>query len=153
MLKCLLFFLFAFLIVSSFSFAKDNEPELQKEFGHDLTHVPFFLRFAFNKEFNKDWKKSDYPERKAFLTKYEANVAAEQVKEEAEQKAEAEREKERLREKNEAQHKADERLKASLAEEKSEKDADDERQKEFDKGLQTQQRELDDMRRQALQGQ
>src|ERR1700679_219596 len=86
MVKYLLNFLFVFLILSSFSFAKNDDTKLQSEYGYDLIHAPFFLRFAFEKEFTKDWQKSDYPEREAFLKDYETNLAAEQKKEQVEAK-------------------------------------------------------------------
>ena len=118
MLKYLLNSLFIFLMLSSFSLANNDEAKLQaklqKEFGHDLTHAPFFLRFAYYKEFDKDWKETDYLERKAFLGDYETQSAAEQAKEEADAKAQIAKEKERLREKREALRKENEQLKAQL---------------------------------------
>ena len=123
MVKYLLSFLLIFLMLSSFSFAKmDEDAKLKKDFGPDLVHVPFFLRFSFSKQFNKDWKKSDYSERKAFLKDYETNLAADQSKQKAEARAEAEKEKERLLEKKRSSvQKERDRLRAQLAEEKAEK--------------------------------
>ena len=134
MVKYLLNFLCIFLFLSSLSFAKEafDEAFLQKEFGADLSHAPFFLRFAYSKEFNKDWKKTDYLERKAFLTEYETNLATDQAKEKAEAKVAAAEEKERYLANKEALLKEKNRLKAREAEEKAEKLADEERQKEFD---------------------
>ena len=102
MSKYLLNFLFVFLMLSSFSFAKNEDAQLQKEFGNDLTKAPFFLRFAYSKEFNKDWKDTDYSERRAFLMDYETNLAAKQAQEKIDAKAAAAEEKERLRRKRSA---------------------------------------------------
>jgi len=157
MVKYLLNFLFVFLMLSSFSFAQKDDAKLQvklqKEFGYDLTHVPFFLRFSYYKKFDKNWKESDYPERLAFLKNYETNLAAEQVKEKADAKAAAAKEKERLGEKKEALRKEKERSKARLAEEKAEKKAEEGRQKEFNASVSEQKKELQQMtRRRAAQG-
>jgi hypothetical protein len=154
MVKYLLNFLCIFLFLSSLSFAKEafDEAFLQKEFGDDLSHAPFFLRFAFNKEFNKDWGKSDYLERKIFLTNYETGLAVEQVKEKTDAKAAAAQEKERYLATKEALLKEKERLKAQEAEEKAEKLAEEKRQKEFDQATRKQQQELEQMEQQATQG-
>ena len=150
------FFLFIFLALSSPSFANNDEAKLEakleKEFGHDLTHAPFFLRFAYYKEFDQDWKETDYMERKAFLEDYETQSAAEQAKEEAEAKAQIAKEKERLREKREALRKENEQLKAQLAQERAEKREDEERQKEFDRSLKEEQKILQQMKQLATQG-
>jgi hypothetical protein len=153
MVKYLLNFLCIFLFLSSLSFAKEafDEVFLQKEFGADLSHAPFFLRFAFSKEFNKDWKKTDYLERKVFLTDYENDLAAEQAKEKVDAKAAAVQEREGTLAKKEALLKEKERLKAQKAEEKAEKLADEARQKEFDEAKREQQQELEQMRQQATQ--
>ena len=98
MVKHLLIFLFLFFMLSSFSFAKDDDAKLKKEYGQDLTHVPYFLRFSFYEKYHRDWKETYYTERKFFLTNYETNLAADQAKEKAEVKAEADKEKERLHE-------------------------------------------------------
>ncbi len=149
MVKYLLNFLFVFLMLSSFSFANNDDAKLQaklqKEYGYDLTKAPFFLRFSYYKEFNKDWKKTDYPERLSFLEDYETRSAAEQAKEKAEAKAAAVKEKERLREKKEALGKEKERLKAQLAKEKAQQLADKERQKEFDTSVKEQRKGLQQM--------
>ena len=156
MIKYLLSFLFVFLMLSSFSFAKDDDAKLQtklqEEFGTDLSHAPFFLRFAFSKEFNKDWKKSDYLERKVFLTDYETDLAADRAQEKADAKAAAAEEKELYLAKKEELRKEKERLRARKAEEKAEKLADEERQKEFDQAKREQRRELEQMQQQATQG-
>ena len=96
MVKYLLNFLFVFLCYHHFLLPKHDDSKLQKEYGSDLTKAPFFLRFAFHKEFNKDWKKSDYSERKAFLTDYETNLAEEQAKKKQMLKLKLQKEKERF---------------------------------------------------------
>lgn len=157
MLKYLLNFLFVFLMLSSFSFANNGDTKLQaklqKEYGRDLTKAPFFLRFAYNKEFNKDWGKTDYPQRLSFLADYETKSAAEQAKEKADAEAAAIKEKQRLLEKKEELRKEKDKLKAEKAKEKAEQLADKERQKEFDTRVKEQQRELRQMtHRKATQG-
>ena len=145
MFKYLVNFLFVFLIFSSFSFAKENDAQLQGQFGKDLTKVPFFMRYSFLKKNNEDWKDSTYSERKAFLRKYEANVAAEEAKQKAEAKAEADREKERAQEKKRLERQLADRLKAQQAEEKAEAKEEADRRKAMDKMTSSQQKELDRM--------
>ena len=151
MVKYSLKFLFVFLILSSLSFAQNDDAKmqakLQKEFGYDLTHAPFFLRFSYNKAFNKDWKESDYPERFGFLRDYEINLAAQQAKEKAEAEALAAKEKERLLEKKEALRKEKERLKAIEARKKADRLAEEERQKRFKTGLYNEKKSLEEMQR------
>ena len=151
MVKYLLNFLLIFSLLSVSAFAKNEDAKLQEEFGSDLTHVPFFLRFAFSKEFNKDWKKSNYPQREAFLRDYESNLAAQQKQEKIETQALAQKNKEILLEKKEEQHREKDRLKARLEKERAEEKAEKERQKEFSTLLNEQQKELNDMRQQATQ--
>jgi len=154
MVRCLLSFIFVFLMISTFSFAKPDElVKLQKKYGYNLTKAPFFLRFAFHKEFNKDWKKSEFPERKAFLIDYEANLAKDQKKEREEAKEEADKEKELSLEKKEELRKENERLKAQHAQEKSEQEANQERQKDFNDGISQQEKYLQQMRREITQPQ
>jgi hypothetical protein len=110
---------------SSFSFAGSDDDKLlaklQNEYGYDLTHVPFSLRFAFYKEFDKDWERSDYLERKYFLTDHEINLKTQRTKEKTYAKVQADKEKELLYERKEALRKEKDRLKARKAEEKAEK--------------------------------
>ena len=152
MIKYLLNFLFVFLMLSSFSFAKDDDSKLQKEFGPDLSHAPFFLRFAFSKEFNKDWGKSDYSERKAFLTDYETNLTTKQKQEAVDAKTAATEEKERLRAQKAELRQEKEKLKTQEAEEKAEKAAREEFIKETTEAEKEQHKELAEMERQATQG-
>jgi len=155
MVNYFLNFLFIFLMLSSFSHASDDntkaenklEAKIQNEFGYDLTHVPFFLRFAYDKQFNKDWKDTDYPQRKAFLIDYENNLAEERAKYKEEAKTAAADEKDRLLEKREKQRKENEFLKEQLAEEKADKLADKELQKQFKSNLTDQAKELAEMQR------
>lgn len=156
MIKYLL--LFMFLTLSSFSFANNInndeaklEAKLQKEFGYDLTHVPFFLRFSFSKEFDKDWKDSDYLERKVFLADYEKNLAIKQAMEKAEAKAAAAKEKELFLEKKEALSVEKERLKARLVQEKSQRLAEKKRQRELKADLKEQHKTLQEMMREFEQ--
>ena len=121
--------LFLIFILTSFAFAKQDLVKLQNEFGYDLTKAPFFLRFAYYKEFNKDWKKTDYDERLSFLTDYEDGLAQQQAREKALAKAEAEDEKERLQEKKDAERREKDRLKARLAKYMQEAKEEADRQK------------------------
>jgi hypothetical protein len=157
MVRFLLNFLIVFLLIISFSFADTEnndaklEAKLQKEYGYALTHVPFFLRFAYFKTYDKPWTETDYPERKAYLADYELNVAAEKAKEKAEAKAAADDEKKRILDKKEAQRKEKDRLKALKAQKKEEKDIDLENQKAFDQSVQKQKKILDQMKRNTMQ--
>ncbi len=151
MAKYFLYLIFVFLSLTSFSYANSDEIKLQKEFGKDLTHAPFFLRFSFYKKFNKDWKQTDYPERKFFLMDYENDLVIAKAKEKAEARAEADREKERLHEKKEALRKENDRLKAQEAEDRAEEKADEERQKEFDSSVGEQKRELEQLQQASSQ--
>ena len=132
-------------MMASLSFARNIEAQLKQEFGQDLSHAPFFLRFSFLKQYGMDWKESSYSERKNFLTRYENGVAAELAQEKAEAKAESDKEKERQHEKDRIARKIKARLKAEAAEEKAEKDEYTERQKSFHQVVVGQQRELDQM--------
>jgi hypothetical protein len=151
MVKYLLNFLLVFLMLSSLSFAaaKYNDAKLQNEFGKDLTKAPFYLRFAYSQKFNKEWGKTSYKEREAFLGDYEINLAKEQARENAEAKAEAQREKQRLQEQKAEDRQDAERLKEDEEEDKAQEQEDAQRQKQFDQGLKDQQRTLDQMERQA----
>jgi hypothetical protein len=152
MIKHLLNFLLIFLMLSSISFAsKEMDAKLKAEFGQDLTHAPYFIRFAFYERYHRDWKTTYYTDRKYFLTAYETNVAADQAKEKARAKAEAAKEKERVDEAKEVLRRQKDRLKAQLEKEKAEKRDDRERQKEFDDSVRGQQREIRQMQREVIQ--
>jgi hypothetical protein len=152
MVRYLRITLFVFLMLSSFAFAKTDEAKLKSEFGDDLTKAPFFLRFSFQKEFNKDWNDTDYAERKAFLAGYDASVGTEQVKDIEDTKAAQRAEKARLRAKNDEARKERYRLKALAAAERAEKRAQEEREKAVNAADKAQQRELQDMLQQAASG-
>jgi len=152
MVKYLLNSLIIFLMLSSFSFARDNDAALQQEYGPDLTKAPFFLRFAFEKQTNIDWGKSYYSDRKAFLTNYEANLDAQRVQEKADAREAADEEKERLREKRDKQRQEQDRLKAQQDEDKTEQQEYDQRQKEFSDLEKNQRQELQGMRRGGIGG-
>jgi hypothetical protein len=142
-------FLFIFFIISSLSFAGINEAGLQKKYGEDLIQAPFFLRFHFSKLYSKDWKESTYPERRNYLNDYEDGLIKESKKEKAEAKAEAVKEKQLLQEKKAEDRELNARLKASEKEEKAELQAEAEREEAFKKALDSQSRELEEMRRNA----
>ena len=144
--------LFLIFILTSFAFAKQDLVKLQNEFGYDLTKAPFFLRFAYYKEFNKDWKKTDYDERLSFLTDYEDGLAQQQAREKALAKAEAEDEKERLQEKKDAERREKDRLKARLAKDMQEAKEEADRQKALNQAVVDQQRVLQEMRQQSTEG-
>lgn len=151
MVKFLLNSLVIFLMLASFAFAKNDDAKIKKEFGPDLTQAPFFIRYSFSKQYDKDWGESTYSEREAFLTKYEANLTAEQKQEKADAKALAEEKKERLQEKKRIQRKLADRIKAEIDEEKANKKEDKDRQRDFDKMIKDQQRDLQQMEREASQ--
>lgn len=151
MVKLLLNLLFVLLILSSLAFARNIEGKLKSEFGPDLTKAPFFLRFSFSREYGKDWKKSFYAERKAFLSEYENNLTAQQARDKVEAKAEAQKERDLSREKREADREKSERLKTQLAQERAEQEEYDQEQKGFNSALKDQDREIQQMQRQEAQ--
>ncbi len=147
-------FLFLFLMAPSLAFsnmsreekqAAQQEEQLKQEFGPDLTHVPFYLRYSFARHNNASWESSTYSERKAFLIKYEEGVAAQEQKQKEEAKAQAIQEKARLvEEKNKARlRRAKER--AELAEQKATDKYYRDRQKAFDKLVSDQRKGLTGM--------
>ena len=69
MFKYVISFFIVFLMPALPCFASHGDAQLQADFGSDLTKAPFFLRFQFSQEYNKDWEKSDYIERKDFFGK------------------------------------------------------------------------------------
>jgi len=137
------------------AFADDNArmlKKLQKDYGNNLVHVPFFLRFAFKRNFNKEWDKSDYAERKVFLIAYETDLEASQARDKEEAKEEAQAKKDAwLAKKAQAQKERD-RLKAEQDEAKQEKADEIAQQKEFNDNLRDQKQKLQDMLRAAQQG-
>jgi hypothetical protein len=152
MLKYLLAFLFAFSLLPCSSQARpDIVAALKQEYGQDLTHVPFYLRYAFLKAYHKDWENSYYIERESFLKDYKENLAIQNAKDRAEEKAEADAEKARQQAKQDELRKQQDRLKAELAEEKAEEDDDYQRQKEFDDTIKQQEQQLQQMQLQMQQ--
>jgi len=83
MIKKFIAFLFIFSMLSSFSYAANDDAKwtarLQKDYGRDLTKAPYFLRFSFEKSFNKTWKESFFYERRIFLENYETELARDQA--------------------------------------------------------------------------
>jgi hypothetical protein len=143
--------LFVFLMLSTFAFAaaKYDDTKLQAEFGKDLTKAPFYLRYAYTQKFNRDWGKTDYAQREAFLKDYEINLAKNQAKQRAEAKAEALKERQEMLEKKYEDIKDRAILKDEEAQDKEQEQEDAQRQKDFDSALRDQQRELEQMQRQA----
>jgi hypothetical protein len=139
-------------MLSSLSFAnKNDEAKLKAEYGPELTHVPYVIRFAYNEKYHHDWTKTYYSDRKFFLLDYEANLAADQAKKKAEALAEADKEKARIAERKAELKKESDRLKAEKAKEKAQEYDDSQRQKEFNTTVSEQQKEIRDMQRQAIE--
>ena len=155
MLRNILNFIVIFLMLSTLVFAnaKSDEIKLQNEYGKDLTHVPFFLKFSFYKQYNRDWKTTYYSERKEFLHEYEIEAAKAAAEEREEARAQAEEEKARLRAKRDADRDEHNKEKAKLAQEKADAKAEEERQKSFDQTVKDQEKELQQMEEQITQRQ
>lgn len=151
MLKLLLTLIFSISILSSVSLAKTDDSKLQKEYGVNLTRVPFFLRYMFNSHYGKDWKNSDFSERKAFLADYDNRTAEEQAQEQADVKAEIDKAKQDLADKKEKARQERDRKRAQLAEERSEQMEEAQRQKEFEQAVHDQQKELQQMQQESVQ--
>ncbi|MDE2223504.1 MAG: hypothetical protein KGK03_10600 [Candidatus Omnitrophica bacterium] len=142
------------LILPSFSLsalARDPDAKLKSEYGNDLTHVPFFLRYSFLKTYNKDWYNSLYTERLDFLRDYETNVAAQKARDKAEAAQAAAEQKNRENEQKMILAKEKARKKAELDEEKDEQKAADLRQKSLDQMVAAQNKSLAAMEREMLQ--
>lgn len=148
MYKFLVNILLFFILITSISYAKtrNEDAKLQTEYGYDLTHVPFFLRYDYESKYHKYWSKTYYLDRKYFLLDYETNLAVEKLKNKAEAKAEAEKEKRRLNEKKAALKKEKDRLKARIDEQKAEALEDKNRQKDFNGQLHAQNKEIQQMK-------
>ena len=138
-------------MLSTLAFAKDDDTKLQSEFGQDLTHAPFFLRYSFFKHFNKDWKESKYEERRSFLADYEEKVLVEQNKEQEEVNAEALKKKENERQNQEALRQENNKLKAEQQQEKDAQDSETQRQKEFNTDLNEQQKQMEQLQKELEQ--
>ena len=145
MVKTLLQSLFIFLILSTFSFAKDSDAKLKNEFGSDLTRAPFSVRYSFLRQYDKEWDESNYNERKTFLTNYKANSDAQQQKEKADAKALAQKDRDRQREKKLFKQKIAARLKADEAEKREYNNELKYRQKAFNRLVKDQKSELEKM--------
>lgn len=145
MVRFLLNFLLIFFMISSFSFARNDDSQYTKEFGPDLNKVPYVLRYAYEKKYNKSWKDTYFYERKAFIKDYEYNLTLQRAKEKAEAKEAAQKEKERMLADKEAIRKEKDRKKAQLAQEKAEEAATAARDKAFNADLHAQQQELQQM--------
>jgi hypothetical protein len=150
MVKYPLLVLLVFMMLSSVSFAAVyDDTKLKQEYGQDLTKAPFFLRFAYTKEYNKDWANTDFDERESFLKEYEANLLKQQAQDKVDAKAAAQAEKERANEKRQEDLDERERLREEAAENKEEELEDAQRQKDFDQSLRDQQKELAQMRQES----
>ncbi|MDE1920575.1 MAG: hypothetical protein KGJ09_06030 [Candidatus Omnitrophica bacterium] len=146
----MVFFAF-FLMMSSCSLASGiNDAKLKQKYGSQLTHAPFFLRYAFLKTYGEDWADSSYSQREPFLMDYEKNLGVEMAREKAEDRAEAQEEKQRQDERKDELRKERDRIKAQLDEEKAEEKADEERQKSFQNLVKDQERSLHSLERQVV---
>jgi len=144
-------FLFVFVMLTTSSYAKDEDAQLKRDFGPRLTQAPFFLRYAFQKKFDKNWRDTDFAEREFFLRNYEKNLASDRAEEKAELKAKTDEEKARLLAKKEALRKQKDRLKAESAQVQAEKKAEADRQKSFNQTLKTQEKQLQQMQQDFIQ--
>ena len=132
-------------MLASFSWGTNDDVKLRQEYGHDLTQAPFFLRYKFNKDFKHEWAQSDYAERRAFLADYDNGLAAQKAQEKAEARQAARDKRDQLREKRDEERAAKEKIRQELAQEKDEQHENDARQKQFDQGVNDQQRALKQM--------
>lgn len=152
MLRYLLSFAIIFSMVTSYSFAKNDDASLQNEYGQDLTQAPFFLRFAYQRKYDKDWSKTTYTERKVYLKDYETGLVKQKAQDKADALAQAQSDKELRSEQREADLQARGQLREEEEENKADEAADEQRQKDFDASLKEQQKELEQMQRAAVEG-
>jgi|GEM_PF-2199348 len=151
MVKYIIISILLLLVLPSFSYAKDDDSKLKQEYGQDLTKAPFFLRFSYGREFNKEWDQTTYKERKAYLKDYDTKVANQQAQDKADAKAEVLKERELSQEKRQEDLQERDRIREDAEEQKAEDEEDAQRQKDFNDTVKDQQRELDQLRQQAVE--
>lgn len=137
--------LFSFFPAYAVAAGTVSDAQLQKEYGEDLKQAPFFLRFAFYKKYNKDWKESTYPQRRNYLKEYKISAIEHQKKEKAKAKIKAAEDKERLRVKKAEEKKVKNRLRAQVLADKAEMKEETERQRDFKRAIEGQARALSQM--------
>jgi len=153
MVKYLFNSLLIFFFLSSISLASNIDTELKNEFGADLTHVPFFLRYSFGQHYNEDWKDSTYSERKSFLIRYEDNLKKQKAQDIQDAKIQAVKDKAYKMEQDKKRRKLAARLKAEEVEQEAEEKEARERQRSMDQAVEGQKRDLAQMEDQFQQQQ
>ena len=152
MVKNLLNLILILLMLSSVSFAMGYDSKIKEEFGKDLTHAPFTLRFSFSKKYHKDWKQSSFAERKAFLTAYEIGLAQDAAQARAQARADAAYRRDRANQARAAARAERDKERAESAEARAEAKADADRNKAFNSAVLSHQKELQQMERNLSQG-
>jgi hypothetical protein len=153
MFRYLLSFFIIFLFLTSFSLAKKGSDEgaLQAEYGRDLTHVPYFLRYSFYNDYHLDWKKSNYAERHVFLEKYQISLAQQQIQEREDERLAKQDEREKIHAQREAERAEKDREKADLAEQRAEERENQDREKQFSTLVKEQQQEAQQIQQEQQQ--
>ena len=152
MCKYLLNLLIIFLMLSSVSFAKGYDTKIKEEFGKDLTHAPFTLRFSFSKKYHKEWKESTFAERRAYLTAYEIGVDQDKAQTRAQARADALYRRDRANAARQAARAQRNKQMADAQEVKAEARADADRNKAFNKEVSSQHKDLQQMLKNQSQG-
>ena len=139
-------FLLALMLISTLSFAADKID--LSEHGKDLMKAPFTIRYAFYKEYHKDWVHSIYSERNTFLTKWHKKQIADAKAAAIKARQDAIDEKNRQREKNEKIRDDKLKLRAKEQEEKDYERDFKNQGRNFDQKVRDEQRELLQLQRQ-----
>jgi len=152
MVKNILSIFILFLMLSSVSFAKGYDSKIKEEFGKDLTHAPFTLRFAFSKRYHIDWKQSTFAERRTFLTNYEIGVEQDARHARDQARADAAYRRDRANQSRAAARAHRDKEKAEAAAARAEAKETSDRNKSFNKTVTDQQKELQQMEHSLSQG-
>jgi hypothetical protein len=120
------------------------------EHGKDLMKAPFPTRYQFSKNYNKDWLKSTYNERKIFLTKWHLDQIQLQKDNKAKDKEEARIEKEKQKQIRDAKKQDLNRLKEEQKEEKQKEKDFSKRNDEFNKRVDDTHKEIKKLRDDSL---
>ena len=78
MLKILLCLLMTLPLFASRSFAVVTEFTVKQRYGLDLTKAQFFLRYAFQRKYKRDWYHGTYAQRREFLMAYDRTLEKEE---------------------------------------------------------------------------
>lgn len=144
--KIVFSFLVLFMASNVALAGKIKEPDLS-EHGKDLRKASFPVRHNFNKAYLKDWGRSTFSERKAFLIKWHNQLIEEEKKAQVQAKLDAIAQREKEKQKREALKKEEEKIRAEEREAQGYQKDYDKRAKNFNKMVNSQRRSIETLRR------